>query len=200
MSFEIIYSNAFGDACAHREPGWICITGNLTKRLKAAVVCTGVTYCGPTMRVHAFMIRICVWHLFRAHGEIFWRCHNVARIAVMTRRAGRNLHKNGEREFEQISPPLIKIDHGLSRDNDFFGGISDRRSIDYFCYARTSNVYCQWPGCQPRHWFIPRSKHFNKYTKHTENIFGISLERYFVPENTSVFLDIFFIIYIRNNI
>lgn len=147
MSFEIICSNAFDGACAHREPGWIRITGNPTRRLKAAVVCSGVTYCGPTMRVHAFMIRICVWHSFRAHGEIFWRCHNVARIAVMTRRAGR---KNGEREFEtQISPPLIKTDYGLSRDNDFFCGISDRPSIDYFCYARTFNVYCSDQDVNP---------------------------------------------------
>lgn len=100
MSFEIIRSNAFDDACAHREPHWIRITGNPTKRLKAMVVCNGVTYCGSTMRVHAFMIRICVWHSFRAHREIFWRCHNVAWIAVMTRRANRNLRKNGERNSE----------------------------------------------------------------------------------------------------
>lgn len=94
---------------------------NPTGRLKAAVVCSGVTYCGPTMRVPAFMIRICVWHSFRARGEIFSRCRNVARTAVMTRLAGRNSRVNGEREFELwIFLLPIKTGHGLSCHGDFF--------------------------------------------------------------------------------
>lgn len=124
------------------EPGWIRITGNPTRRLKAAVVCSGVTYCGPTMRVHAFMIRICVWHSFRARGEIFWRCRNVARIAVMTRRAGRDPRKNAESANSDAN--IVAADKNgprfITRHRFFFCDISDRPSIDYFCYARTSNV------------------------------------------------------------
>jgi hypothetical protein len=48
--------DAFVDANAHWEPARNGITDNPTGRLKAAVVCSGVTYCGPTMRASAFMI------------------------------------------------------------------------------------------------------------------------------------------------
>jgi len=173
------------------------VTGNPTRRLKATVVCSDVTYCGSTMRVHAFMIRICVWHSFRVHREIFWRCHNVARIAVMTRRAGRNVRKNGERKFEhKISPLLIKTDYGLSRDNDFFCGISDRPSIDYFCYARTSNMYYSDRDVNPVTGLHPEVNILTN-AKHTKNIFEISFKRYLVSK-ILMFFWMFFITYIRN--